>query len=93
MDGGRAARQHAELRPGEGWTPKRVEHLVVAVRTRLSRAGVADLTREEVGEPVGNALNDNLLRVLIQTTSLVPSGLALLDPDSTRYVVPGQPTG
>ena len=74
-----AADQLAELQPGAGWTGKRVEHMVVAVRDRLSRGGVAGLTREEVGEPVGNALNDNLLRELILSTTLVPPDLALLD--------------
>jgi hypothetical protein len=74
-----AADQLAELRPDAGWTVKKVEHLVAAVRNRLSRNGVAGLTREEVGEPVGNALNDNLLKELLLSTSLVPPDLALLD--------------
>ncbi|MGZ0148783.1 hypothetical protein ACXJJ3_17045 [Kribbella sp. WER1] len=74
-----AADQLAEVQPGESWTPKRVEHLVSNVRTRLSRDGVPGLTREEVGEPVGNALNDNLFRVLLLTTTLVPRDLDVLD--------------
>jgi hypothetical protein len=74
-----AADQLAELQPDSGWTPKRVEHLVVAVRIRLSRDGVAGLTRAEIGEPVGNALNHNLLRELLLSTTLVPPDLALLD--------------
>ncbi len=73
------ADQLAEIRPGSEWTAKRVEHLVVAVRGRLSRGGVAGLTREEVGEPVGNALNHNLLHELTESTSLVPPDLSLLD--------------
>lgn len=73
------AEQLAELDPSAGWTSKRVEHLVVAVRARLARAGVAGLTREEVGEPVGNSLNDNLVKELLLSTSLVPPDLALLD--------------
>ena len=73
-----AADQLAELRPDAGWTPKRVEHAVTAVRTRMSRNGVPGLTREEVGEPVGNALNDNLIRELVLSTTLVPPDLALL---------------
>ncbi|MGQ0466273.1 MAG: FHA domain-containing protein [Sporichthyaceae bacterium] len=68
-----------EARPGMGWTPKRVEHVVVAVRSRLCAAGVAGLTREEVGEPVGNTLNDNLLRELLLSTTLVPRDLSLLE--------------
>lgn len=74
-----AADQLAELQPEAGWTAKRVEHMIVSVRTRLSREGVTGLTREEVGEPVGNALNDNLLKELLQSTTLVPPDLAILD--------------
>lgn len=83
-----AADQLAELQPGARWTAKRVEHMVVAVRDRLSRGGVAGLTREEVGEPVGNALNDNLLRELMLSTTLVPPDLALLDEECE---IPGAP--
>ncbi|MBP2479023.1 hypothetical protein JOF53_007895 [Crossiella equi] len=78
------SRQHtaevlAELRPGAGWTIKKVEHMVTAVRERLSAGGVPGLTKAEVGEPVGNALNDNLLRELVLSTTLVPPDLNLLD--------------
>ncbi|MDT8912486.1 FHA domain-containing protein [Amycolatopsis sp. PS_44_ISF1] len=78
------AEQLAELDPAAGWTSKRVEHLVVGVRARLARAGVAGLTREEVGEPVGNSLNDNLVKELLLSTSLVPPDLALLEVDEDR---------
>jgi hypothetical protein len=74
-----AAEQLAELQPGAGWTPKRVEHAITSVRTRLSKEGVPGLTREEVGEPVGNTLNDNLLTELVASTTLVPPDLAILD--------------
>lgn len=74
-----AAEQLDELRPGAGWTRKRVEHLVVGVRNRLSADGVPGLTRAEIGEPVGNALNHNLLRELLLSTTLVPPDLAVLD--------------
>lgn len=74
-----AAADLAELQPDADWTHKKVEHLVVAVRNRLSRGGVPGLTREEVGEPVGNTLNDNLIRELMLSTTLVPPHLALLD--------------
>jgi hypothetical protein len=56
-----------------------VEHLVAGVRNRLSRAGVPALTREEVGEPVGNALNDNLFTELLLSTTLVPADVDVLD--------------
>jgi hypothetical protein len=68
----------AELQPDANWSVKRVEHMVADVRARLSAQGVYGLLREEVGEPVGNALNDNLLRELVLSTTLVPADLALL---------------
>ncbi len=74
-----AAELLGELRPGEGWTAKRVEHMVTSVRARLSRGGVAGLTRDEVGEPVGNLLNHNLIHELMASTTLVPTDLRLLD--------------
>ena len=74
-----AADQLAELDPDAGWTAKRVAHHVAAVRTRLSAAGVVGLTREEVGEPIGNALNHNLLTELMLSTTLIPPDLAALD--------------
>jgi hypothetical protein len=74
-----AADQLTELRPAEHWSAKRVERVITAVRLRLSADGVPGLVREEVGEPVGNALNDNLLRELVGSTSLVPPDLQLLD--------------
>lgn len=67
-----------EIRPEEGWTPKRAEHTVVAVRKRLSAAGTPGLTRDEVGDPVGNALNHNLLLALLSAAALVPPDLELL---------------
>ena len=73
------AAQLAELRPHEEWGEKRVEHIVNRVRLMLSRDGVPWLTREEVGEPVGNALNDNLIRALMESLTLVPKDLALLE--------------
>ncbi|MCP2169523.1 FHA domain-containing protein [Goodfellowiella coeruleoviolacea] len=74
-----AAEILAELQPGANWSAKRVEHTVAAVRARLSARGVHGLRREEVGEPVGNALNDNLLRELVLSATLVPPDLTLLD--------------
>ncbi|MEK8168822.1 hypothetical protein NKH77_00410 [Streptomyces sp. M19] len=37
------------------------------------------LTREEVGDPVGNTLNDNLIHALLMSTTLVPQDLALIN--------------
>jgi hypothetical protein len=68
-----------EVCPDAGWSARRAEHLVAEVRLRLSRDGVPGLTREEVGEPIGNKLNENLLTELMLSTTLVPPDLALLD--------------
>jgi hypothetical protein len=67
-----------DLQPGAGWTAMKVEHEVAAVRARLARDGVPGLTRAEVGEPVGDALNRNLIRELLESTTLVPPDLAML---------------
>ncbi|MFI5734863.1 hypothetical protein ACIA49_32420 [Kribbella sp. NPDC051587] len=78
------AAELAELRPREAWTAKRVEHIVSRLRQRLSDSGVAGLRREEVGEPIGLTLTVNLIRELIQSTTLVPMDLEWLElpPDS-----------
>jgi hypothetical protein len=69
----------SELQPDSSWGIKRVERVIADVRARLSAGGVPGLSREEVGEPIGNALNDNLLRELVLSATLVPPDLALLD--------------
>lgn len=74
-----AAEQLAELDPEAGWTEARVRRRVERVRCKLSKAGVAGLTKDEVGSPVGNALNENLIKELMISTTLVPRDLALLD--------------
>jgi hypothetical protein len=62
------------------WTAKRVERLVARVRERLhEKYGVKGLTREEVGEPVGNALNHNLITELLLSATLVPPDLKEID--------------
>jgi hypothetical protein len=74
-----AATQLGELQPAAKWTDKKVAHRVAAVRLRLSKAGMAKVLREEVEEPIGNALNDNLLKELLHSTTLMPKDLAVLD--------------
>ncbi|HET9254828.1 MAG TPA: FHA domain-containing protein [Pseudonocardiaceae bacterium] len=68
----------AHLAPTFGLTPKGAEHIVSAVRARLVKREVPGLTRDEVGEPVGNALNHNLIHELLLSTTLVPPDLRLL---------------
>jgi hypothetical protein len=70
---------------GRAWTARSVEAKVGDVRRFLSQEkGVAGLTREEVGEPVGNMLNHNLIVELLRTATLRIQDLALLglDPDN-----------
>jgi hypothetical protein len=74
-------RHFDEIDPDRQWSGKKVEHLVQGVRARLSRGGVAGLTREEVREPVGNTLNHNLIGELMATTTLVPPDLRLIGYD------------
>lgn len=83
------ADQLAELQPAAGWTAKRVEKMVCRIRAELSAEGVSGLTREEVGEPVGNQLNHNLIQALMQSTTLGPAQLRLLeDPPRASAVEP-----
>ncbi|MFL6073599.1 MAG: FHA domain-containing protein [Mycobacteriales bacterium] len=62
------------------WTAKRVEHVIDKVRGHLSRNGVYGLRRDEVGEPVGNTLNHNLIQELLRSMTLTPDDLDLLEP-------------
>ncbi|MQM26286.1 FHA domain-containing protein [Glycomyces albidus] len=68
------------------WNEGTAARVVAGVRERLShpeyRPRVAGLLRDEVfGEPLGNALNDNLIRALLQSTTLDPEDLRRLDAD------------
>jgi hypothetical protein len=60
------------------WTKKTAANTVDRVRNRLQRQGVRGLTREEVGEPVGTTLSQNLIRELIKTATLEAQDLELL---------------
>ena len=71
--------QLALLQPERHWRQRTVENLVLAVRQRLSAQGVPGLTREEVGEPVGNTLNHNLVVELLRSTTLGPGDADVLD--------------
>ncbi|MGW4832686.1 FHA domain-containing protein [Amycolatopsis japonica] len=76
-----AAASLAELQPDVRWTANRVEHVVAAVRGRLAMAGVPGLTKEEVGEPVGDALKRNLIGELLKSATLTTGDLELLRQD------------
>lgn len=65
--------------PDGGWTSKRVEHKVARLRQRLSSRGVYGLVTGEVSRPVGNQLNDNLIRELVTSATLMPTDLHRID--------------
>jgi hypothetical protein len=64
------------------WTPKSAEYLVSEIRRVMSQErGVRGLLRSELGEPVGNVLNHNLIMELLRTTTLTSQDLCLLGLD------------
>ncbi|THV43421.1 FHA domain-containing protein [Glycomyces buryatensis] len=76
--------RRSNARDERNWNDGTAARVVAAVRERLShpeyRPRVAGLLRDEVfGEPLGNALNDNLIRALLQSTTLDPTYLDRLD--------------
>ncbi|MGP3986904.1 hypothetical protein [Streptomyces sp. 3N207] len=75
-----AAAELGELRPAENWTRKRAARIIAGVRTRLSRT-VPGLMEDEIPQPVGNALNHNLITELLVTTTLVKPDLTALEGD------------
>lgn len=76
------AAELGELRPTEKWSPSRAARIVSEVRARLSgdrHRPVRGLREDEVQQPVGNALNHNLIIELLVSTTLTRSDLTLLD--------------
>ncbi|MFD4357728.1 FHA domain-containing protein [Nocardia sp. NPDC058518] len=70
-------------RPDERmWSPRTVAYIVGVVRERLSMAAdpVAGIRIEDgIGDPVGNALNHNLIQALLRSATLAPVDLRMLD--------------
>ncbi|MFC4048748.1 hypothetical protein ACFOY4_03550 [Actinomadura syzygii] len=62
------------LRPEETWNDKRAARVVTGVRMRLSPY-VGGLREEDIPPPIGNALNHNLINVLLVHTMLRTSHL------------------
>jgi hypothetical protein len=77
----RAAAQLAYLRPDANWTERRIEHKIKDVRLRLQSAGFPHplLHDKATGAPSDNNLLHNLLRGLVESTTLVPPDLELMD--------------
>lgn len=70
------------LRGDEHWTQSKVAHRVEAVRRRLSRSGdfPYEVMRDtEAGGPCDSNLMHNLFRGLVESTTLVPPDLGLVD--------------
>ncbi|MCI2416055.1 FHA domain-containing protein [Saccharopolyspora sp. K220] len=60
------------LPSGKKWTEKTVANTVAPVRRRLA------ITRDDLPEPLGNALNHKLIQVLLRNATLTPSDLEQL---------------
>jgi len=69
------------LEPEFGWSKRKIEDRVAAVRRRLHDSGCvrAKLMRAEDDDACDATLMDNLLRELVDSTTLVPPDLDELD--------------
>ena len=76
-----AAGELAALRPGAGWTQKKVEHLVKKVRDRLTAQGVGGLVPEPGQTGFDSAYRRNLLDALLGSGTLGSADLRLLGLD------------
>lgn len=83
----------AARRPnGRDWNQRAAANIVYRVRERLS-SGTDPLPLPDsgdLGEPLGNTLNHLLIRALLESTTLLPTDLALLDPDRRHDAEPGR---
>ncbi|GIG68477.1 hypothetical protein [Phytomonospora endophytica] len=75
---GRVAEQLAGRHPQVRWNAHRAANIVGRVRRTLHGAGVAGMVEEEIPQPVGNALNHNLIVELMASTTIKREDLALL---------------
>ncbi|MEV4364513.1 FHA domain-containing protein [Nonomuraea sp. NPDC049625] len=78
-----AAERLAYLRPEEGWRTRTIENRIEIVRHRLDAGGFPYplLHDKDAGRPYDNQLLHNLLRGLVESTTLVPPDLNLLESD------------
>ncbi|GAA3006936.1 FHA domain-containing protein [Streptomyces fulvorobeus] len=84
-----AARQLVHLRPYGNWNGRKIEYRIEAVRRRLHDAGFRYALMHDRSEerPSDNSLLHNLLKGLVESTTLVPPDLNLMDD------APGGPDG
>ncbi|MEV0633872.1 FHA domain-containing protein [Streptomyces sp. NPDC050619] len=77
------AKQLACLRPEDKWNERRIEHRIEAVRRRLDRTGFRYplMHDKSQGRPTDNSLLHNLLKGLVESTTLVPPDLELMEDD------------
>ena len=66
------------IAPTRGWTPGIAAHVVASVRDRLAAARPDDA----LADPEAAALDHNLIRALLKTTTLIPADLELLRRES-----------
>ncbi|MDX3387163.1 FHA domain-containing protein [Streptomyces niveiscabiei] len=78
-----AAERLAHLRPEGRWNERRIEFRVEAVRRRLHGTGFTYplLHDKAEGRPADNRLLHNLIRGLVESTTLVPPDLDLMEDD------------
>ncbi|MFC5212763.1 FHA domain-containing protein [Streptomyces coerulescens] len=79
-----AAKQLGYLRPDANWTERRIEHRIEVVRKRLDRTGFRYplLHDKAQGRPGDNSLLHNLIKGLVESTTLVPPDLDLMEDDA-----------
>jgi hypothetical protein len=79
----RAVEQLQALQPEFGWTKRKIEDRVASVRKRLHGSGyvINKLVRGENDDASDSTLMHNLLRELVDSTTLAPPDLAELDGD------------
>jgi hypothetical protein len=76
------AEQLTYLCPGANWSERRIEYKLGSIRRRLHAGGFPyPLMHDDAGTPWDNNLLHNLLRGLVESTTLVPPDLELMDAD------------
>ncbi|MGW0707496.1 FHA domain-containing protein [Streptomyces sp. NPDC002643] len=79
-----AAKQLAYLRPDAKWTSRKIEHRIEAVRRRLHPTGFRYplIHDDSESRPSDNRFLHNLLRGLVESTTLVPPDLDLMEDEA-----------